>query len=203
MSEIIVDGLIEAKDRFSKEYNYKFTYTEILAKIIGKLLEKEENQYLNAVLEDNKIKIISPVNLGIAVSTNYGLVVPVVKDITSKSLLQISENLRELSDKAREMQLTLDDIEGGTFTLTNLGMFGIDSFTPIINPPQTGILGVGRIVKKPTYDELTSSIKISNTSWMSLTFDHRILDGAMASIFLKELSEVLLSYEEIKSFISF
>lgn len=200
MREARVDGLVKFRENYEESSSPKPTYTEILVKIIGNLLTKEENKFLNSIMGENKIKVISVVNLGVAVATDYGLVVPVIKDVNNKTLSVIVKELRELSNKAKNMQLTLDNIEGGTFTLTNLGMFGIDSFTTIINPPQTGILGVGRIFKRPDFDEKNNIIS-SYITWLSLTFDHRVLDGAIAAIFLKELSEILYDEEKIKEII--
>ncbi|AFZ70087.1 pyruvate/2-oxoglutarate dehydrogenase complex, dihydrolipoamide acyltransferase component [Caldisphaera lagunensis DSM 15908] len=199
MREAKVNGLVKFRESL-QDSEYKPTYTEILVKIVAKLLTNEENKLLNSFIEDNKIKVVSTVNLGVAVATNYGLVVPVIKNANNKDLVQIVKELRELSNKAKNMQLTLEDIEGGTFTLTNLGMFGIDSFTPIINPPQTGILGVGRIYKRPEFDENNNVIP-SYLTWLSLTFDHRVLDGASAAIFLKELSEILDDDKKIQAIV--
>ena len=149
----------------------------------------QEHTQLNATLIDEGIQMLNDINIGVAVALEDGLVVPVIRNADQIGLAEISEQVKTLAEKARNNQLTPGELQGGTFTLTNLGNFGVDTFTPIINPPECAILGVGRIVKKPAVhnDEVT----IRNMMTLSLTFDHRIVDGAPAAHFLQTVSQYI------------
>lgn len=195
--EIIADSLVKVREELMKIMEIKPTYTDILTKVVAGLLKK--HPYLNSTLEGDKIKIIEEINIGIAVALDQGLIVPVIKNADKKSLVDIAKEAHELANKARENKLTPDDVVGGTFTVSNLGMYNIDAFTPIINPPQTAILGVGRIKRVPIVIE--DNIKIGNVMWLSLTFDHRVMDGHTAAKFLKELAEILENENMLKSYI--
>lgn len=141
---------------------------------------------LNARLSDAQLHLSESVNLGFAVETERGLVVPVVPDATSLTLEQLAARLAELATKARDGSLELNDVSNGTFTISGLGHVGVDSFTPIINPPQTAILGIGRLRREPTVRE--NAVVPGWRIWLSLTFDHRAMDGAPAGRFLQELA---------------
>lgn len=196
-TESSADGLVAVKEEIMRE-KLKVTYTDLLVKIVAKLLKK--HPLLNSTLEGNRIKIIDEINIGIAVAIDHGLLVPVIREADKKGLEEIIKELRDLTERARKGELSVDEVTGGTFTITNLGMHDIDAFTPIINPPQTAILGVGRIIKKPVV--VDKEIKVGYTIWLSLTFDHRVLDGHIAADFLRELSNILkdreLTYKYIK-----
>jgi pyruvate dehydrogenase E2 component (dihydrolipoamide acetyltransferase) len=129
------------------------------------------------------------VHIGVAVALDEGLVVPVIRDADRKTVQEIAEVSRALVDKARAGTHGVDDVRGGIFTITNLGMYGIDAFTPIINQPQVAILGVGRIIEKPAVHD--GQIAIRSLMTLSLTFDHRIVDGAPAAAFLHDVAERL------------
>ena len=163
------------------------SYTDILVKAIASALD--EHRMLNSTLEGEQIKILEDVNVGVAVATERGLVVPVVHNADRKSLKEIGEKVRDLVDKAKSGGLTKEDLTGGTFTITNLGMFEVDVFIPIINPPEAAILGVGRIVEKPAV--VAGEIKTKPTMQLSLAYDHRIVDGAPAAQFLQRVKTVL------------
>ena len=156
------------------------TYDALLAKLTASALE--EHPLLNASWQEDQIRLHSAVHLGVAVDTDHGLLVPVIRDAHTKSLQQIAADTRRLTEKARQRRLMPDDMKEGTFTLTNLGAYGIDTFTPVINLPQSGILGVGRITEKPAVHEgrVVARAKMA----LSLTFDHRVLDGGPAARFL-------------------
>jgi pyruvate dehydrogenase E2 component (dihydrolipoamide acetyltransferase) len=126
--------------------------------------------------------------VGLAISLDDGLIVAVIRDAAHKSLRDIALITREMGVKARGGKLKLEDITGGTFTITNLGTYGIDAFTPILNPGETGILGVGRIIEKPAIyrGEMTRRSMMT----LSLTFDHRVIDGAPAAQFLQTIIEL-------------
>jgi pyruvate dehydrogenase E2 component (dihydrolipoamide acetyltransferase) len=126
------------------------------------------------------------VNLGMAVDTERGLLVPVIRDADTKTLQQFGAEFRELVDRARKGRSMPDDITGGTFTITNLGMHEIDAFTPVINLPEAAILGVGRIAPKWVYrPESPNAPVLRQMLTLSLVFDHRIIDGAPAARFLQ------------------
>ena len=171
--------------RFRQET--QFSYTEMLIKAVAKALL--DHRLLNATLEDNQIKVFEDVNVGVAVTTESGLVVPVVRNADKKSLGEISSVLKELVEKARQGKLTREDVTAGTFTITNLGMYDVDVFFPIINPPETAILGVGRVVEKPV--AVNGQVAIKPLMQLSLTYDHRIVDGAPAAKFLQTVKQVL------------
>ncbi len=194
--EAIVDGLVTAREdllRKLESLGLRVTYTDILVKVVAGLLR--EHPYLNATLEEDRIKILDEVNIGVAVAIDHGLIVPVVKNVDKKKFDDIVREIRDLVTRAREGTLTPDDVSGSTFTITNLGMFDIDAFTPIINPPEVAILGVGRIQRKPV--AVGDEIKIANVMWLSLTFDHRVMDGHVAARFLQELAKTLNDKEKI------
>ena len=160
------------------------TYTDLLVKVVAHALR--EHPRINSTLAEDGIHLIDQINIGVAVALEDGLVVPVLTNADQKGLSVISRETKEIAEKARNNQLNPADLRGGTFTLTNLGMFGIDTFTPIINPPECAILGVGRIVKKPVVHE--DEIKIRSMMGFSLSFDHRIVDGAPAAQFLQTVT---------------
>lgn len=144
----------------------------------------------NACLVDNKIYFLDAVNVGFAVDLNSkGLVVPVIKKADEKELKILVSDRKVLAEKSISGKIEQEDITDGTFTVTNLGSYGIDAFTPIINPPECAILGVGRIVKKPVVDG--NEIVIRSRMVLSLTHDHRLNDGGPAAKLLREIAERL------------
>jgi pyruvate dehydrogenase E2 component (dihydrolipoamide acetyltransferase) len=162
-------------------------YTEIAIKLAAMALA--QHPLLNSCWDGERILIFRNIHIGLAVDTDAGLLVPVIRDVPTLSLRQIADRVRDLVDRARRRTLTGDELRGGTFTITNLGPFGIDSFTPIINPPQCAVLGMGRIVA----DSHTSASSPATHHRMTLclTFDHRIVDGAPAARFLHTLGSLL------------
>jgi len=156
------------------------TYDALLVKLTARALG--EHPLLNASWHEDEIRLHGAVHLGVAVDTDHGLLVPVIRDAHTKSLQQIAIDTRSLTEKARQRRLMPDDMQEGTFTLTNLGAYGIDTFTPVINLPQSGILGVGRITEKPAVHE--GRVVVRARMALSLTFDHRVLDGGPAARFL-------------------
>ena len=142
---------------------------------------------LNAALIDNAIHQFQDIHLGVAVEVDAGLVVPVVHDTGSLSLLEIAAAVKRLGARAQSGQLTPEELGGATFTVTNLGHLGIDWFTPVLNPPQCAILGVGRVRKTPVVEN--DSIVARDTMTLVLTFDHRVIDGAPCARFLADLRD--------------
>jgi pyruvate dehydrogenase E2 component (dihydrolipoamide acetyltransferase) len=171
--------------KYSKAFSVSFT--ALLAKLVSTTLT--EHPLMNSTFSGNQIKVFEEVNIGVAVATEKGLVVPVVHNTDETSLQDVSSILKKLVQRARQGKLEKEEMSGGTFTITNLGMFGVDTFTPIINPPEAAILGVGRIVEKPVV--VDGKITIEPMAQLSLSFDHRIVDGAPAASFMSRVKNLL------------
>ena len=165
----------------------KLSLTAMLVKTVGKALEM--HPMLNSIVEDNEVKVIQNINIGIAVSANDGLLVPVIHDVQEKSLGDIVNTLVDITTRARENKLTAVDMSGGTFTITNLGMYGAGFFTPLINPPESAILGVGGITKKQVV--VDDEVCIRPMMSFALTIDHRSIDGVPAAQFFATIKELL------------
>ncbi len=164
---------------------FQVSYTSIFVKAAAESLR--EYPMVNSTFEGDRIKIYGDVNVGVAVATEDGLVVPVLHNADRRSLKEIDSAIKELTRKSRAAKLTRDDLSGGTFTVTNLGMYGVEFFIPIINPPEAAILAVGRVVEKPVV--IDEEIKVKPMVKVSLSYDHRIVDGAPASEFLRKIKE--------------
>lgn len=165
----------------------RLSYTEIIIKAVAHCLKKHPT--INSSLQDDHILLHSQVNIGIAVAAPSGLIVPVVKNCDEKGLAELTTESKMLGRVAREGKLSLDQMSEGTFTISNLGMYAIDSFTSIINQPESAILGVARIAEKPVV--VNNAIVSRSMMTMSLSIDHRVIDGAPAAAFLTELKETL------------
>lgn len=168
--------------------------SSLLVKLLGSVLG--EFPHFNAHLIDEKLLIHKEVNVGVAVHTEHGLIVPVVRDVRAASLSAIQDRLKSLAARARERTLSRAELQGSTFTLSNLGMFKTDVFTPILNFPEVGILGVGRIFKDLHIDE-EDKTSIANKVWFSLSYDHRAIDGGQAASLLGRLEELLAEDEKL------
>jgi pyruvate dehydrogenase E2 component (dihydrolipoamide acetyltransferase) len=165
----------------------RLTFTDLIARAV--VVALTEHARLNATLEGDTIRIYRSVQLGIAVALDEGLLVPVLRDAERLSLPELAGAARDLADRARRSALKPDELSGGTFTITNLGSYGIESFDPILNPPQVAILGVGRILPRVApHGEGTATRQMMSAT---LVFDHRALDGAPAARFLARLKELL------------
>ena len=165
----------------------KVSYTDIMVKIVSKVLM--DFPLLNSTVDGNVIVTRNYVNMGVAVALPAGLLVPVVKFSNVKGLKDISKEIKDLGERAKTNKLTPDELTGGTFTISNLGMFGIESFTPIINQPEVAILGVNAIVQEPV--AINGEIVIKPMMNLSLTADHRVVDGAVAAEFMSKLKEYM------------
>jgi pyruvate dehydrogenase E2 component (dihydrolipoamide acetyltransferase) len=164
------------------------SYNDLLAKLVAQALL--EHPMVNARFEGDGIVQAATANIGIAVDTERGLLVPVLRDVQTKSVRQIARESASLIEKARSGRITADELHGGTFTITNLGMYEIDAFTPIINLPECAILGVGRIIpKQVVVDPEAERVAIRHMMFLSLTFDHRLVDGAPAARFLQRVKQ--------------
>ena len=179
-------NLTEIRNQF-KETGGNVTYTDLLVKMLSKVLL--EYPLLNAYIEGDEIITRNYVNMGVAVALSDGLIVPVVKYSNVKDLKTISKEIKDLASRAKTNQLDQDEIKGGTFTITNVGMYGMESFTPIINQPEVAILGINAIVDTPV--AVNEEVRIKPLMNLSLTADHRAVDGAVASAFMARLKEVI------------
>jgi pyruvate dehydrogenase E2 component (dihydrolipoamide acetyltransferase) len=150
-----------------------------------------ENPQINARLDATKgVIVLEPqIHIGVAVSQESGLIVPVVRNVDGLSLKQLAMTLRELLEKTQEGRLGVDDVQGGTFTVTSLDSNVVDAFTPIINPPQAAILGVGRVREIAAFEG--SEVVKRQVTTLSLTFDHRVTDGTPGARFLERVGELL------------
>ncbi len=184
-STIVMEVEMSNAARIHRETS--LSYTEMLVKAVA--LALREHRMVNATLDGEQIKIFEDVNVGVAVAAEKGLIVPVVRNADGKSLNEIASVLQMLVEKARQGELTKNDVSGGTFTITNLGMYGVDVFIPIINPPETAILGVGRVVEKPV--AISGQVTVRPVMQLSLAYDHRIVDGAPAAQFLQTVKKIL------------
>lgn len=186
----------DLRDRFKNDQSAmkKVTIGDLILYATAKTLAEDEFKYMNSwMVSDDEVIEFGSVNLGCAVDTDRGLMVPTITAADEKSLLEISNELKELANGCREGNISPDKLKGATFTVTNLGSFGVRTFTPIINPPQVGILGVGSIdyMMKKTKEGLLYYPGCT----LSLTFDHRYVDGGPAARFLKGLCENLENIE--------
>ena len=175
------------KDAVSKEWGFAPGYTDLLALCVARALR--DFPYMNARLNGEAIEQLAHVNLGMAVDAERGLLVPVIRDADRLGLREFGTRFRDLVNRAREGKSLPDELTGGTFTITNLGMFEVDAFTPVINPPELAILGVGRILLKPVVKE--GQVVACQMVTLSLTFDHRLVDGAPAARFLQHIKHLV------------
>lgn len=164
------------------------TFNDILVKIVA--LQLRRHPYMNARFSANKVvEQINQINIGVAVHTPRGLLVPVIKNADAKNIWEIAQESRKLEEAARSGIISPIDLEGGTFTITNLGMYKVEFFTPIINLPECAILGIGAIQETPVV--INGHVFPRLTLPLSLVFDHRVVDGAPAAEFLKDLIEAI------------
>ncbi len=158
--------------------------TALIVKVCAWALQR--HPLMNASFQGNQVLLHGQINLGIAVALDEGLIVPVLKDVPTKGLAQIAEEIADLSQRARSNQLKASELSGGTFTVSNLGMFGVDRFTAIINPPEAGILAVGRIARRFVPDANDQPVA-KPIMTVTLSADHRVVDGAVAARFLADI----------------
>ena len=173
--------------RNKKNPDYRLSYNDIIAFAVCRALLR--HPVMNSTLREDGIHLHKHVNLGMAVSLDTGLIVPNVKNADTFSLEQLKEKVRDAASRARKGGLSMDEISGGTFTISNVSMLGVDGFTPILNPPETGILGVGRVVEKPGVFE--GEVCARKMMTLSLTFNHMVTDGGPAMSFLRTLADML------------
>ncbi|MDY6789244.1 MAG: 2-oxo acid dehydrogenase subunit E2 [Candidatus Nanohaloarchaea archaeon] len=179
----------EKKKHAEEEHGVHLTLLPFITKAVIGVLEKYP--YMNASYDEEKGEVIKKkyYNIGIAVATENGLMVPVIKDADDKSIIDLAREMKDLSDQARNKEISLDDLRGGTFTITNWGAIGGEYGTPIMKPPEVGILGTGRVKEKPV--AVNGELRIEKVLPLSLSFDHRIIDGAYAAEFITDLAKHL------------
>ena len=185
--ELEMDNMISFRKQFIQTQNIKISFNDIIAKAVSLSLAKHPK--VNSRWYDDKIIFNEHVHLGVAVAVDDGLIVPIVKFANSKDLPQINSEIKDFAERAKNKKLTPAEIEGSTFTISNLGMFGIESFTSIINQPNSAILSIGAIVQKPIIKN--NEVVAGNTMKLTLACDHRTVDGATGSLFLKTLKEYI------------
>jgi pyruvate dehydrogenase E2 component (dihydrolipoamide acetyltransferase) len=185
MMEVDVTDLVRLRDQVKADFDV--TYTDLAVKAVAKTLKL--HPMLNATLIGDEVHQIESIHIGVAVALQDGLIVPVVRDADKLTVQEIAREIRRLAQGAREDTLTVDEVMGSTFTITNLGAYGIDGFTPIINSPEAAILGVGRIVERVVvHDDQIARRKMMA---LSLTIDHRLIDGATGAEFMRSLKEMI------------
>lgn len=183
------------KDEFLKQHDVKLGFMSFFTKAVVAALK--QIPYLNAEIHDNEFILKKYYNIGIAVSTDSGLVVPVVRDADRKNFAEIEKEIADLAIKARESKLALADMQDGTFTITNGGTFGSLLSTPILNAPQVGILGMHSIKYRPVAVDNNTRIEIRPMMYIALSYDHRIVDGKEAVTFLVKVKEMLEDPEKL------
>ena len=197
-TEADATGLVHVRERLKESLaealGFNLGYNDLLIKLAARALK--EFPYMNARLEGSPeegagavIRHLAQVNVALAVDTERGLLVPVVREADRKGLVEIARELRGLVERARAAHALPDELAGSTFTITNLGVYEVDAFTPIINLPETAILGVGRIKARPAV--VDGALCVRQTMWLSLTFDHRLVDGAPAARFLQRIKQLV------------
>jgi pyruvate dehydrogenase E2 component (dihydrolipoamide acetyltransferase) len=195
-TDVDATGLVALREQFKNthesEWGFAPGYNDLIAKACALALRRFP--YMNARINNGQIEQLARINMGIAVDAEKGLYVPVIRDIDLKDLKSIGQEFRRYVDQVRAGKVPPEALEGGTFTITNLGMFEVDGFTPVINLPEAAILGIGRISPKPV--AINGQVMIRNMLTLSLVFDHRLVDGAPAARFLQYLKEILETSEE-------
>ncbi|KYZ69215.1 acetoin dehydrogenase complex dihydrolipoyllysine-residue acetyltransferase [Bacillus sp. GZT] len=177
----------EIAEVVQKRYDNKLTITDFVSRAV--VLALGDHKEMNSAYIDDAIHQFEHVHLGMAVALEKGLVVPAIRFANNLSLVELSKEIKNVAQKARAGNLNSDDMQGTTFTISNLGSFGIEYFTPVLNTPETGILGVGAIEHVPVYKG--KKLKKGSMLPLSLTFDHRVLDGAPAAAFLRTIKRYL------------
>ncbi len=185
--ETRMEAVLEHRRDLQKRSDEEISITAYVVKATAKALE--DHQIINSSLEGDELRIYGDINIAVAINTPDGLVAPAIPRTNMKSVPEISRGIRDLSELAMQNKLTVSDLTGGTFTVTNLGGYGVDLFAPVINPPQCAILGFGRTAEKPIVVE--RQVRAASITTLSLVFDHRIVDGVPAAQFLQRVKELL------------
>jgi pyruvate dehydrogenase E2 component (dihydrolipoamide acetyltransferase) len=180
------------KAEFQARYGYSLTFLPFVAKAAAEAIR--HYPIVNASIEGTNIIYHNEINLGIAVALENGLIVPVIRSADEKNVVGLQRSIVDLSTRARSRQLKPDEVQGGTFSITNFGSFGSVFATPVINQPQVAILGVGAVEKTPVV--VDDAIAIRSVAYLALTFDHRLIDGALADQFTGKVKSILENWSE-------
>jgi pyruvate dehydrogenase E2 component (dihydrolipoamide acetyltransferase) len=170
-------------------HSQDISLTAYLVKAVAWTLKRHPQ--LNASFQEDGIQIWNNINIGVATALDEGLIVPVIHDADQLSLRELNSILKDLTNRARKGELSREEIKNGTFTISNLGMYGIHDFTAIINPPQSAILAVGAIRRQPIVVDPNDHLEVHPIMSMTLSVDHRMIDGAVAAMFLADLVKAL------------
>jgi 2-oxoglutarate dehydrogenase E2 component (dihydrolipoamide succinyltransferase) len=194
--EVEMSKVVETRERnreeFERRNNFKLTYTPFFVRATVEAIR--DTPVINSSVEGTNIIYKRDVNVGIAVALETGLIVPVIKHADEKNFLGLARAVQDLAERARSKRLNVEDVQGGTFTITNPGSFGGLFGLPIINQPQVAILGVGAIEKRPVVRD--DAIAIRSMAYLSLSYDHRVVDGAVAEKFLARFKQVIEKWDE-------
>ena len=182
-----VDKLINLRKKINENNSIKVSFNDLIVKAISLAMKKNPNT--NVYWQNDKIYKLNDIDVSVAVAIDEGLITPIIKNADSKGLNIISSEIRELAKLAKTNSLTPEQYTGGSITVSNLGMFGISEFAAIISPPQSSILAVGKIIKKPIV--LNDEVIVGNTLKSTLSADHRVLDGAVAGKLLKDFNDII------------
>ena len=182
-----VRKLIELRKKINENNSIKISFNDLIVKALGMAMKKNPNT--NVYWQDNQIYKLNDIDVSVAVAIDEGLITPIVKKVNSKGLNEISSEIKELAKLAKTNSLKPEQYNGGSITVSNLGMFGISEFAAIISPPQASILAVGKIIKKPIV--VNDSIEVGHTLKSTLSADHRVLDGAVAGKLLKDFNDII------------
>jgi pyruvate dehydrogenase E2 component (dihydrolipoamide acetyltransferase) len=180
------------KAAFQQNYGYSLTYLPFITR--AAVVALRQFPLLNASLDGNNVVYHNEINIGVAVALENGLIVPVIRAADERNVAGLQRAIVDLAGRARSRQLKPDEVQGGTFSITNFGSFGSLFGTPVINQPQVAILGVGTVDKTPVV--IDDAIAIRSICHLSLSFDHRLIDGALADQFMTRLKEVLQEWSE-------
>jgi len=194
--EVDVTRIVKLRERMKAKFEQatgnKLTFTPFFARAVVHGIRKWP--IINSSVEGENIHYHASINLGIAVALDWGLIVPVVKNAEERSFVGLQRAISDLGERARTKKLKPEEVQGGTFSITNFGSFGSMVGTPIINQPQVAILGVGTVDKTPVV--IDDAIAIRSICYLSLTFDHRLIDGALADQFMTKAKQVLEDWSE-------
>ena len=185
--EIDMDGAVALREQILAAEDVKVSYNDLLVKACAKALTRFPT--VNASWNEDRITTHAEVNVGVAVAMPDGLIVPVVRDADRKSVVEIAHEVKELAGRARDRKLRPEEFTGGTFTISNLGMYDVTEFTAIINPPESAILAVGTVQQLPVVDQ--GAIRVGHRMRVTMSSDHRVIDGALAAQFLAEVKRLL------------
>jgi pyruvate dehydrogenase E2 component (dihydrolipoamide acetyltransferase) len=191
--EARMEAVLERRRQLRSRAGEDISIMAYVVKAAAKALE--DHEMINSSLEGDELRVYGDINVAVAINTPDGLVAPIIPQTNRKSVSEISRGIRDLTERAIQNKLTVSDLTGGTFTVTNLGGYGVDLFAPVINPPQCAILGFGRTSERPVIIE--KQVRAASVTTLSLVFDHRIADGVPAAQYLQQVKELLEDPEKL------